>query len=252
VPHDERLYISQILLVLASSPLAWTGSSARLRVLGYSLGGGIAVHFANAVPHLVESLVLLAPAGLIRAENFGAVSNFVFKSGLVPERVVAVLTRRRLQQPIASSKKKALEAAKATAESRVEAVANVAVAEAADPPSGQAPIPIEGRVLMYVRWMVINHPGFVPAFMSSIQHAPLTEQHASWEKLAQRKRGSTVVLLAERDEIIDMNEYTRTALPLIGGKDHVVWKVLPGGHDFVMTHSKLILEELDELWGAAA
>jgi pimeloyl-ACP methyl ester carboxylesterase len=245
VPHDERLYVSQILLVLASSSLSWTGASARLKVIGYSLGGGIAVHFANAVPHLVESLILLAPAGLIRAESFGALSNFAFKSGFVPESLVAVLTRRRLQRPIASSKAKALKAAEASAEAYVD----VAEAEAIDPPPGTSATPLEKSVLEYVRWMVVHHPGFVPAFMSSVRHAPLTDQHASWEQLAQRKQGSTVVMLAESDEIIDLREYTRHGLPLCGGEENVVWKVMPGGHDFVMTHSKLILGELDEHWG---
>lgn len=244
VPHDERLYISQILLVLASSRLAWTGLSARLKVVGYSLGGGIAIHFANTMPHLVESLVLLAPAGLIRAESFGAVSNFVFKSGLVPEGLLTVLTKRRLQRPIASSKAKALKAAEASAEAYVD----VAKAEAIDPPPGSPVIPLEKSVLEYVKWMVIHHQGFVPAFMSSVRHAPLTDQHDSWKQLAERKPGSTVVLLAESDEIINMREYTSHGLPLCGGEENVVWKVLPGGHDFVMTHAGLILSELDKVW----
>lgn len=196
------------------------------------------------MPHLVESLLLLAPAGLIRAASFGAVSNFAFKSGYVPEGLLAVLTKKRLQRPIASSKAKALKAAEASAETYVD----VAEAEAIDPAPGKSATPPEKRVLEYVRWMVVHHPGFVPAFMSSVRHAPLTDQHASWELLARRKQGSTIVMLAEWDEIIDKNEYTRHGLPLCGGEDNVVWKVLPGGHDFVMTHSSLILSELDKIW----
>lgn len=244
MPHDERLYVSQMLLVLASSTLSWTGSAARLKVIGYSLGGGIAVHFANTVPHLVESLVLLAPAGLIRAESFGVVTNFAFKSGYVPEALLALLTKRRLQRPIASSKSKARRAAEASAKAYVD----LAGAEAMDPPPGKPAIGLEKRVLEYVRWMVIHHPGFVPAFMSSVRHAPLTGQHASWELLAQRKQGSTIVLLAEWDELIDKHEYASHGLPLCGGEENTVWKVLPGGHDFVMTHSSLILGELDKHW----
>lgn len=209
--------------------------------MGYSLGGGIAVHFANAFPHLVDSLVLLAPAGLIRAASYGAVSRFIFSSGLVPEGLLAILTKRRLQQPIASSKQRKGPGA-APPEVQVSA------AEAADPPAGETASPLERRVLLYVRWMVEHHGGFVPAFMSCIRHAPLTEQHESWAKLANRRQGSTVVLLAEADEIIDVEDYTREAPPLVGGKEHVTWRVLPGGHDFVMTHSEHILTELDEIW----
>lgn len=240
LPHDERLYISQILLVLASSPLAWTGPDARLKVVGYSLGGGIAVHLSNALPHLVESLVLLAPAGLISAEKFGVVTNIVFKSGLVPEKLLAVLTKRRLQRPIGSRARKTTPTVQ---------VIEVAALEASDPLEGKEDTPLEHRVMTYVRWMVNNHTGFVPAFMSCIRHAPLTEQHDSWRQLAKRKEGSTAVLLAHNDEIIDREAYTRDALPLVGGEGRVSWKVLPGGHDFVMTHAQEILTELEQLWG---
>lgn len=44
LPHDERLYVSQALCVLASSELAWTGhgEDEGFHLVGYSLGGGIA------------------------------------------------------------------------------------------------------------------------------------------------------------------------------------------------------------------
>lgn len=241
LPHDARLYVSQIALALASSSLAWTGERAKLRVVGYSLGGGIAVHFANTFPQMVDKLVLLAPAGLIRAESFGKVSNFVFKSGLVPEGLLAHVTKKRLQQPIARS--------------RVEPVEiEVAAAEAADPPSSSATTPLEKRVLLYVRWMVEHHMGFVPAFMSCIRHAPLTEQHEAWARLGERSDGSTAVLLAEKDEIIDWEAYEKDARALglkgVGGKEEggIYWRLLGGGHDFVMTHADVILKELEGFW----
>ncbi|UNI14454.1 hypothetical protein JDV02_001083 [Purpureocillium takamizusanense] len=245
LPHDERLYSSQMLCVLASSPLAWTGHGA-FRLVGYSLGGGIAVHFANAFPRLVSSLVLLAPAGLIRPESFGALTRFVFSSGAVPERILARITQQRLQRPIAASRL-----------SKNAAVAAVAVtaaaAEATDLHSSgggkHTASPLEDRVLDYVRWMVVHHEGFVPAFMSCIRFAPLTDQHDAWRRLAARAPGSTAVFLAEADEIIDVDDYTRDGLTLAGGSDNVVWRVLPGSHDFVMTHVDEIMKELDALWG---
>ncbi|KAF7552701.1 hypothetical protein G7046_g7325 [Stylonectria norvegica] len=84
--------------------------------------------------------------------------------------------------------------------------------------------------------------------MSSIRYAPLTGQHESWAKLAVRQPGTTMILMAERDEIIDLADHRRDALPLVGGEEHVRWRVLPGGHDFVMTHTGEIVKELDELW----
>lgn len=227
--------------MLASSPLAWTGTNA-FRLIGYSLGGGLAVHFVNAFPHLVSSLVLLAPAGLINPEDFGAMSLFIFRSGFVPERILAFLTRIRLQQPIASARKP-------REVSPTAAVAEVALAEATSATEqSEGSIPLEQQVLMYVRWTVLHHAGFIPSFMSSIRHSPLTHQHDSWRLLARRKAGTTMILLAQNDELIEVSNYEREALPLVGGKENVVWKVLPGTHDFVMTHSDHILKELDELW----
>lgn len=236
LPHDARLYASQMLCVLASSPLAWTGRAA-LRLVGYSLGGAIAVHFANAFPDLVSSLVLLAPAGLIRLESFGTASRFVFSSGIIPERLLAHVTRRRLQRPIVTSHL-----------SRSAAAAAAAEATNLNAPCGGS-TPLEERVLEYVRWMANHHEGFVPAFTSTLRFAPLTAQHDNWRRLSRRAPGSTAVLLAEADEIIDVDEYTRYGLPLAGGRDRVIWRVLPGSHDFVMTHANVILDELDELWG---
>ena len=209
-------------------------------MIGYSLGGGIAIHFANTFPHLVSSLILLAPAGLIRAESFGRVSQFLFKSGLVPERFLAIATKQRLQQPLARSKP--------PKQARTEDYVEMAAAEAADPPPSEKLGPFEERVMEYVRWMVVNHDGFVPAFMSSIRYAPLTDQHDSWRGIAKRKPGTTMIFLAKNDEIIDVEDYERDALPLIGSKEHVRWRVLPGGHDFVMSHSEDIMKELDEAW----
>lgn len=249
LPHDSRLFVTQILLVLASSPLSWTGDSA-FRLIGYSLGGGIAIHLANTFPRMVSSLVLLAPAGLIRAESFGAITNFVFSSGVIPERLLAAITRRRLQRPIASGgpkKKNPRRTVAAQSDSRLGvAAAEVSPRDAAG--DRKETTPLEDRVLQYVRWMVLNHDGFVPAFMSTIRFGPLTAQHESWRGLAARPSGSTAVYLAEDDEIIDADDYTRHGLPLAGGEGNVRWRILPGTHDFVMTHSGRIVDELEELW----
>ncbi|KAF5260567.1 hypothetical protein FOXYS1_8775, partial [Fusarium oxysporum] len=79
LPYDIRLYTTQVLLALASSPLSWTGSNS-LRLIGYSLGGAIAASFAVDFPHMVSSLILLAPAGLIRSTDLGLTFWFLFKS----------------------------------------------------------------------------------------------------------------------------------------------------------------------------
>lgn len=193
-----------MLLVLASSPLPWTGDGA-LHLVGYSLGGGIAVNFAAAFPRLVASLVLLAPAGLIRAANIGRASRLVFTSGIVPERLLEGLTRRRLRAPIGNAVAKrrrasssvssvvanggsAVAAAAAAAGGldlagavdEKEGYVDVAVQEVVDNVDNdtpESPSPVEAKIAAYVRWMLDYHDGFVPSFMSTIRYGPLLEQH---------------------------------------------------------------------------
>lgn len=240
------------------------------------MGGGIAVHFAATFPHMVSSLVLLAPAGLIREENFGVASRLLFRSGIVPDTLLAGLTRRRLRRPIGKSvtKKKTPtpsppqgrtpgSALNSTAEgvgvsarrlrsslhdlTDKESMTDFASTEAGPSESATA---LEQRVLDYIAWMADHHPGFVPAFLSSLRHAPLMNQHDAWRGLAARPPGSTCVLLARDDEIIDPEDYRDDGLALLGGEERVRWGVVGGGHDFVMTNPGEILRELDEFWGS--
>ncbi|GJC80174.1 serine hydrolase-like protein DDB_G0286239 [Colletotrichum liriopes] len=242
LPHDARLYTTQVLLALASSPLAWSGTGS-VRVVGYSLGGAVAACFAAAFPHMVESLVLLAPAGLIRAESFGVLAQLTFQSGLVPERILAAVTRKRLQKPLASRRPNAV----AEEDDPAETFVDVAAAEVSGPDGEDAQV--ERRVREYLPWMVAHHGGFVPAFMSCVRWAPLTGQHETWRALAKRAKGTTAVLIGKMDEVIDVAHYAKDGLPLLGGEENVLWKVLPGGHDFVMTKTEYIMRELDAFWG---
>lgn len=289
LPHDARLYVSQALCALASSPLSWLdGGSPGFDLAGYSLGGGVAVHFAASFPTAVRSLILLAPAGMIRKESFGAVTRFVFTAGLVPERVLAALTRWKLQKPIASSAAKRPRQQQIISESKPLLTAvngapgqdksvlqksekpvrhngglqspgrhgagpvSMATAEV-QPPASHADEPadrLERRVMRYVRWMLTNHAGFVPAFMSTIREAPLMDQQDSWRRVgANRRPGTTCVILGRDDEIIDPEAYEEDALPLLGGPAHVRWRVFPAAsHDFPMTHAAETLDELDAFW----
>lgn len=94
--YDARLYISQILLVLASSRIPWS-TAAGFHLVGYSLGGGLSVALTRYFPHLVRSLSLIAPCGLIRRHHVGWRSWLYYDSGLLPESIVKYLVRRRIR-----------------------------------------------------------------------------------------------------------------------------------------------------------
>ncbi|KAI1307762.1 Alpha/Beta hydrolase protein [Xylaria venustula] len=245
LPYDTRLFVSQILLVLASSPLAWTGRDA-FNLIGYSLGGGIAVNFAATFPDMVATLILLSPAGLIRPENIGRASRLVFTSGLVPERLLAWMTKSRLRSPIdnAVSKRKVLSPAE-----EKEDFVDVAVQETVDPPTQPSPTPFELDVVSFVHWSLDHNEGFVPAMMSTIRHAPLMEQQQYWRSLAKRNPGTTAVLIGKDDNLVQREDYEEDALPLIGGRDNVFWRIVPGAHNFPFTHSESALKAIYEFWG---
>ncbi|KAI0465772.1 Alpha/Beta hydrolase protein [Xylaria cf. heliscus] len=249
LPYDTRLFVSQILLVLASSPLAWTGNDG-FSLIGYSLGGGIAVNFAATFPDMVESLILLSPAGLIRPENIGRLSRLIFTSGVVPERLLAWMTKSRLRSPIdnaVSKRRSAANKALSPGEEKEDFV-DVAVQETLEPPTQQSPTPFETEVVSFVLWSLDYNEGFVPSMMSTIRYAPLMEQQQYWRLLAKRKPGTTAVLIGRDDNLVQREDYEEDALPLIGGKDNVFWRIVPGAHNFPFTHSRTALQAIYEFW----
>ena len=84
--------------------------------------------------------------------------------------------------------------------------------------------------------------------MSTIRFAPLMDQHDYWRQLASRKPGTTAVLLGRHDQLIQKDDYVEDALPLLGGKDNVFWRVVPGAHNFPFTNGPEALECIYEFW----
>lgn len=218
---------------------------------------------------MVETLILLAPAGLIRPENFGRASRLIFTTGIIPERLLAYLTKRRLRVPIANAvQKRKGQAAAATTRPTTsangataalprldstgkETFEDAAVQEIVDPldrPDAE-PTDFERRVGDFVHWTLDHHEGFVPAFMSTVRYAPMLGQHDEWRRLARRDKGTTAVLLGNHDTLVNKEDYAEDALPLLGGEENVFWRVVPGGHNFPFTHPKKALEQIYEFWG---
>lgn len=85
VPYDARLFGNQIFLAAASSSLPWINSaSGGFSIIGFSLGGGITMSFAAYFPCLVNSIVLLAPGGILRYLPQGYETPFFRYPRLVP------------------------------------------------------------------------------------------------------------------------------------------------------------------------
>ena len=205
LPHDSRLYATEILLAITSSPLAWTPEGFSL--IGYSLGGGIAADFASSFPDMVKALVLLAPSGLIRPYHFGWQARLMYTVSL-PAGFVEWVVRRRLKGPVHST---VHNSTPKNAESAVHE--EVRGARDAKFESAQLSITRPGvTVASAVQWQLEHHEGFVRSFISSITHSSIVrkpETLSSWGKLALRK-DKVIIMAGSTDPLIVPSERRST------------------------------------------
>jgi pimeloyl-ACP methyl ester carboxylesterase len=247
--HSEHLYISQILCVLSSSPIAWTGNNS-FAVIGYSLGGGIAVSFARYFPALVSSLVLIGPSGLVREHHIAWQSYVLYYTeGIIPMCLTKYLVRRRLDtshlNPAIDIEP--LEVSDAEAEDHHLETDTTQACERA------------------VQFQLNHHPGFIDAFISAIRHAPITQQHEAWKIIGQRLAhqrahpksedasrnglcGAKVVLvLGESDSIIVRAEMEADARDTLGSAG-VETLALEGGHDLPIAKPSATTDAIWASW----
>lgn len=258
VPHDTRLFTTQILLALASSPLAWTGrESGRFSMVGYSLGGGICASFTSYFPDLVDSLVLFAPAGLLRPHHISRQSRIIYSEGIIPEPVLHRLIRARLRTPLAAPPKdKANNTNKAgrvvDATDAVQAEVNLESNSQAVLSKHRPHVTVEAAVAHQLD----HHPGFVPAFISSIRNGPIRHEHDRWRIIGERLRraneaeGSTrnkvLIVCGATDPIIIRRELEEDATEVLGG--NVEFVVLDAGHEVPVTKGDQVAEAVLDFW----
>ncbi|THW82020.1 putative alpha/beta hydrolase [Aureobasidium pullulans] len=255
-PQDIQLFTTQILLVLSSSPISWTGDNNRFGLIGYSLGGGIAASFTSYFPNLVESLILIAPAGLMRPNHIHWTSRFLY-GGFLPGKLVEYLIWRRLGGGSSSTPSRSNEDDNKITPSQA--------AEEETPPhpalSRDSSASISTRrpsvsIADVVSWQLTHHAGFIPSFISSIQHAPVSNQHSSWKTIAtnqscpspqQRLLEKKVLLLLGRDDnVIIADELSEDAKAVLG--DAVDICVLDGGHELPVTDADIVAQTIVSFW----
>jgi pimeloyl-ACP methyl ester carboxylesterase len=262
------------LLVISSSPLPWTGHPG-FNLVGYSLGGGVSISFTRYLPHLVQSLTLIAPGGLIRQKHIGWKSKVLYSRGLFPEFLLEYLVKRRLQPQVRNSTPPAAAAAKDADEAVSAEVSHVGRRK----PNGNSDASggdsynnaILSRrfphisVASAVSWQIANHAGFISAFMSSIRYAPIYNQHAVWAIIGTRlseqkgnpadeetaKRGlhksKVLMILGATDPVVVREEVSEDADAVLGdGNVEIV--VQEAGHELPITKSTEVAEVMWQFW----
>ncbi|KAK0386846.1 hypothetical protein NLU13_5159 [Sarocladium strictum] len=239
VPHDLRLYLSQMLLVLASSPLPWTGNAA-FHLLGYSLGGGLAAAIAAYYPHLLRSLTIVCPGGLVRsATQLSLTDRVLYSDSFLPKWLLRVMMRRRLDPGAAGS-------------------------------SHDVPVEFQGgresetnmptwEDLM--RWQLAMNEGFIDAYLSTFQHAPIYDQHEKdWrllrDVLADRRKDHTIpgltggrmcIVLGAEDIYVNKDELIQDAVTVLGS-EAVDIHVLEGGHEVAIANGREVAQVAMKSW----
>jgi pimeloyl-ACP methyl ester carboxylesterase len=197
LPHDSRLYATEILIAITSSPLAWTPEGFSL--VGYSLGGGICADFAVSFPDMIRGVVLLAPGGMLRPHHISTQGRFIY-SGIIPERFLRRIVRRRLG--VASTS----EDSQTPHDPGMAAVGE----EIRGTGSSQSTSPLLSPTRPHVtaagavKWQLDSHEGFVSSFVSSMQNASIArteETIKAWKKLGKRK-DKVIIVVGKSDPIV--------------------------------------------------
>ncbi|KAJ5701717.1 hypothetical protein N7488_009265 [Penicillium malachiteum] len=252
LPQDDRLFTTQIMLALTSSPIAWTGAqSGKFSLVGYSLGGGIATAFASYFPELLSSLVLLAPAGMLRDSQITFSANLLYSQNIIPERIVRYLVHKRLRAgPLVSPKPKAKNEKLNVSDALIEEVPTEVGADAQVLSREYPHLDVPSSIV----WQVDNHMGFVHAFMSSMRNGPILRrrQWSNWTRLGaylsdqnsvssdrekEKVKGlpcdKVHILCGNSDAIIMKDDLVTDATAAFGG--NAIFKFYDAGHEFPST-----------------
>lgn len=110
-----------------------------------------------------------------------------------------------------------------------------------------------------VQWQITNHPGFIPAFISSIRYAPLSEQQATWKRIGlflstqtaspkKRWQNNKVLVIAGSTDPVILPKELKEDIDSLVGEDFFQWEIVEGGHDFPSVKSFDTAKIIAEFW----
>lgn len=252
VDYDERLFASQIMMVLASSEISWTGNAVAggkggFHLIGYSFGGGLAANFTSWFPHLVRSLVLVAPSGLLNKQsdtNWRA--QLLYSRSWLAEKLLCYIYRRRLEPKYAATEDGRDGDGKRTGDPWDDAIIS--------------PARPNVTVASITSWHLRYHEGFVPAIISTLRCGPIYERYDEWKKLgsmlsARRENthlpgliGGKVLLVFGSSDLIIQEEKLMPVVESILGGDAYQVEVLEAGHEVGITKGAEVADVAIKFW----
>lgn len=199
---------------------------------------------------MIDSIVLIAPAGLIREKHLSTTNKLVYARTLLFEPVSLWVTGRRLRKPIAvmqsrGQQKQPDPEKKVGLQDAVEA--EVAVEQPQKPVLSKkySHISLERAV----NYQVDHHEGYVKAVLSSLRYAPILRQHQRWWKIGTHLKEvnkDALLILGSRDPIINFDETKEDVSDVLGGRVKLV--VLETGHETCVARGDECAEQIWKFW----
>lgn len=207
-------------------------------MIGYSLGGSIAMSFAATFPYLVNSVILLASGGLIRSLPAGYDSAFFRHRSLVPTIYLRHLVATILG--ISTNRRK--------------------------PDVRSKPVTTDNLDLHALwQWQFDEHQGFVHAFIDTTQNGPIQAQHKDWKKALDIISGHStgvsstnlpsrlydtkiLVVFGDSDGIVIGDEVREELMGMMPQRERIVFRTVPGGHGFPIPSGEAVAKHILDFW----
>ncbi|KAL9088661.1 MAG: hypothetical protein Q9159_002997 [Coniocarpon cinnabarinum] len=250
--QDVHLFSLQITYAINSSPIAWTGPH-KFSIVAFSLGAPISLDFITAFPWLIERVIFLAPAGLIRAlpESYSQIRNAAAplerhdpKMRTMVEAILGVNADEPMQKALVTKVKD---------NGSHLGQDQILQAEPSEP--------IEFDMGALLQWQYEFNEGHVYALYDTIRHGPSVGQEHLWSRFAglmtekvqsqprnTLSRTKLIVVFGADDDVVVRAEAKEDILEILPD-DKVDFARVPGSHGFVYPNSNQIVDIIAHAWG---
>ncbi|KAI8053518.1 Alpha/Beta hydrolase protein [Syncephalis plumigaleata] len=215
VTNDESLYTGQLYQLLKY--LDWSD----VFLVGYSMGGSIATAFTRKHPHLINRLVLIAPAGLIGSLPKNVDPTKIDKDTITGElSVIGRITKNRYLLPILMG---------AMSIVRIKSIEREG----------------EECCCSYYFLPMAHCPSTVRAIALTVRDYPLSTQHATYRDLGRLTDIPVIAIWGTKDPTVP---YADAALFRLYVPHAELVTIEGGTHVIVQTHHDMIMSAMDRFF----
>ena len=210
------------------------------------------MHFASRFPYLIDSLVLLAPGGILRHLPQGYESLCYRYHPYVPHFYLRRLMAALLEVKLSPSD-----------------LNTVQDAESQDASDEDSPIRRLGKngvdVQGIVQWQFDHHQGFTHTFVDGIRAGLIRNQEADWRKVCSIIEGEKAktspseqtsklfdsklfLIFGSDDGIVIEKEVVEDVRSMMGSKERIVSRTVLGTHGFPVPSGEAVVSHILDFW----